>query len=148
MNIPDARDEVRIWQRVRGESTPATDGLPGLTAGAMAQAALYGVLARQISGPGRTILLQLQEDELAHIRCLKGIYRMAFGMGMNTACVPPAPEKTESALRKCYGTALKALNAYEARSGNGEYGAVFGMLAAKKREHCYKLAQVMGILGV
>ncbi len=148
MNIPDSRDEVRIWGRVRNDAAPATDGLPGLTAGAMAQAALYGALARQISGPAHGILLQLQEDEFSHIRCLKGIYRMAFGMGMNVASVPPVTEKTDAALRRCYGSALKALTAYHSRSGGGEYGAVFSLLADKKREHCFKLAQIMGLLGV
>ena len=51
-------EQVKIWQRVRGETPPVTDGLPGLAAGALARAALYAALARQMQGPGRSILQQ------------------------------------------------------------------------------------------
>ena len=35
-------EQVKIWQRVKGETPPVTEGLPGLAAGALARAALYG----------------------------------------------------------------------------------------------------------
>ncbi|MBE6933485.1 MAG: hypothetical protein E7462_00295 [Ruminococcaceae bacterium] len=144
----DTPEQVKIWKRIRGDAQPITDGLPGLTAGALAEATLYGNLARQIQGPGQKILLSLQEDALSAARCLKGIYQIATGMAMNVAAVPPANENTDVALRKSYGRALKTLTAYESRSHHGEYGAVFSCLAAKKREHCCKIAELMGLLGV
>ena len=137
-------EQVKIWQRVRGETPPVTDGLPGLAANALAHAALYGTLARQMQGPGRTMLLKLQEDEQHCARCLKGVYRMVTGNRMQPAAVPIPAENTEAALRKCYGQSLKTLAAFESRAYDPEYGPVFGILAAKKREHCCALAELLG----
>lgn len=138
-------EQVKIWQRVRGETPPVTDGLPGLTAGALARAALYAALARQMQGTNRSILLQLQEEESRHARYLKGVYRMVTGTAMQVASVPLTYEKTEAALRKCYGQTLKALAACDSRAYDAEYGPVFAHLAAKKREHCCALAELMGL---
>ena len=137
-------EQVKIWQRVRGETPPVTEGLPGLVAGALARAVLYAALARQIQGPGRSILLQLQEEEQHCARCMKGVYRMITGTAMQVASVPPAFEKTETALRKCYGQTLKALAACDSRAYDPEYGPAFGMLASKMRNNCCKLAELMG----
>lgn len=137
-------EQVKIWQRVKGETPSPTDGLPGLAAGALAQAALYGTLARQMQGPSRKILLTLQEDEQLCARCLKGIWRMVTGKRMQPTAVPLTPENTEAALRKCYGQTLKNLAVFESRAFHPEYGPVFGMLAAKSREHCCALAELLG----
>ena len=126
-------EQVRIWQRVKGETPPVTEGLPGLAANALAQATLYGSLARQMQGPGRNILLALQEEEQRCARCLKGIWRMVTGKRMQPA-----------ALRKSYGQSLKTLAAFESRAFHPEYGPVFAHLAAKKREHCCEIAELLG----
>ncbi len=137
-------EQVKIWQRVKGETPPVTDGLPGLAANALAQAALYGALARQMQGPPRRVLLKLQEEEQYCARCLKGIYRMVTGNRMQPAAVPIPSENMEAALRKCYGQSLKTLSAFEKRAYDPEYGPIFGILAAKKREHCCTLAELFG----
>ena len=137
-------EQVKIWQRVRGETPPVTDGLPGLAANALAHAALYGTLARQMQGSGRKMLLKLQEEEQHCVRCLKGVYRMVTGNRMQPAAVPIPAENMEAALRKCYGQSLKTLAAFESRAYDPEYGPVFGILAAKKREHCCALAELLG----
>ena len=137
-------EQVKIWQRVKGEPKPITDGLPGLAANAVAQAALYGALARQTQGPGRTLLLTLQEEEQHCARCLKGIYRMATGTPLKPAAASLSAENREAALRKCYGQALKSLAAFDSRAFHPEYGPVFSQLAAKKREHCCILVELMG----
>ncbi len=137
-------EQVKIWQRVRNDAPPVTEGLPGLAAGALARAALYAALARQMQGPGRSILLQLQEEEQHCARCMKGVYRMATGTAMQVASVPPTYEKNEAALRKCYGQSLKTLAACDSRAYDPEYGPVFGMLASKMRGNCCKLAELMG----
>ncbi len=141
-------EQVKIWQRVRGETPPVTEGLSGLAAGALSRASLYAALARQMQGPGRSILLQLQEEEQHCARCFKGVYRMATGTAMNVASVPPSGEKTEAALRKCYGQTLRALTACDARAYDPEYGPVFGMLASKIRMNCCKLTELMNLLNV
>ncbi len=137
-------EQVKIWQRIRGETPPVTEGLPGLTANALAHAALYGTLARQMQGPGRTILLKLQDEEQHCVRCLKGIYRMVTGNRMQPAAVPIPAENMETALRKCYGQCLKTLAVFEKRTYDAEYGPIFGILASKKREHCCALSELLG----
>ena len=139
-------EQVKIWQRVRNNAPPVTDGLPGLTAGALSRAALYGALARQMQGPPRGILLQLQEEERRCARCLKGIHRLATGTAMNVASVPPASEKPDAAIRKCYGQTLKVLAACDERIHDGEYGPVFGTLASAMRTNCCKLAELISLL--
>ncbi len=137
-------EQVKIWQRVKGDIPSATDGLPGLAATALAHAALYGALARQIQGPSRRILLTLQEDEQYCARCLKGIYRMVTGNRMQTTVLPISAENMEATLRKCYGQSLKSLAIFDARAFHPEYGPVFGMLAAQKRQQCCALAELLG----
>ena len=137
-------EQVRIWQRVKGETPPVTEGLPGLAASALAQASLYGTLARQMQGPSRTILLTLQEEEQRCARCLKGVWRMVTGNRMQPAAVPLPSENMEAALRKSYGQTLKTLAAFESRAFHPEYGPVFAHLAAKKREHCCEIAELLG----
>lgn len=148
MDMMDSRDQVKIWNRVRSETPPVTEGLAGLAAGAMARTALYGALARQTQGAKRSILLQLLEEEMLCVRCLKGVYRMAADTSMYPASTAPSAEKPEAALRKCYGQSLKALAAFEQRAYDPEFGPVFSLLAAKKREHCWKIAELIGLLEV
>ena len=137
-------EQVRIWQRVKGDAPPVTEGLPGLAANALAHATLYGTFARQMQGTGRTMLLAMQEDEQHCARCLKGIWRIVTGKRMQPAAVPLPAENMEVALRKCYGHCLKTLAVFESRAFHPEYGPIFGILAAKKREHCCALAELLG----
>ena len=137
-------EQVKIWQRVRAESVPVTDGLPALAANAIAQANLYGTLARQAQGSKRSMLLKLQEEERRCVQSLKGIYRMVTGSPMTPGAVPLSPENTEAALRKCYGQCLKALVLFDSRAFHPEYGPVFSKLAVQKREHCCLLAELLG----
>ena len=137
-------DQVKIWHRVKAEAQAVTEGVPGLAATALAQAALYSALARQMQGPAKNILLTLQEEQQHCARCLKGIYRMATGNPMKPAVVPPSAENREAALRKCYAQSLKNLAVYDSRAFHPEYGPVFTHLAAKTREACCALVELMG----
>lgn len=140
-------EQVKIWQRSRPSAPPSADGLPALAAGALSRAALYNTLARQMQGPTRSILMQLQDEEQHCARCIKGVYRLITGAVMQVAPVPPSFDKTDAALRKCYGQTLKAFLAYGSRSDDPEYGAVFAHLASQAKDHCCKLAELFGLLG-
>lgn len=146
MDTQDSREQLKIWQRVRGE-LPITDGLTALAARALSQGALYEALSRKMQGPGRTILLQLRDAQLENARCIKGIYRMIAGTFMKVTAVPPDTQNLENALRKSYGYSLKALNAYQAKASHDEYGAIFQCLVEKERINCCKIAELMGLLG-
>ena len=65
---------------------------------------------------------------------------------MQLESAPPALQTAEAALRKNYGQCLKALHAFESRSADGEYGAVFEALAVRQREHLRKITELMGLL--
>lgn len=148
MEIPDSREQVKIWQRTRNTQPPASDGLQMLAAGALRTANAYGTLAYQVMGVQKEQMKQLREQQLSAVRCLKGIYRLATGQTMKVQVNASAEQNIEPALRQIYGQSLKACNAYESRSGDSEYGAVFEMLAAREREHCRKIAEIMGALQV
>lgn len=137
-------EQVKIWQRVKGETPPTIDGLPAFVAGSLARAAYYGTLSRQMQGPARSMLLTMQEEEQHCARCLKGIYRMITGTPLKSAAVPLSAENTENALRKCYGQTLKVLTACNTRSYDPEYGPVFTAIGSKMRDHCCKLAELLG----
>ena len=148
MELPDLHAQTKIWQRVRSEQPPVTDGLQSLVAGAMTQAAVFGSLSRQVQGPGRELLLQLRDQELSHARCMKGIYVMVTGKPMAVTAAPVTKELPEIALRKAYGRSLRALKAYEEKAGREEYGPVFELLAAGQRENCRKIAEITGLVCV
>lgn len=148
MEIPDSREQVKIWQRTRPAQQPVTDGLQALAAAALTAAAAYGTLAPQLQGKQRETVLTLREQQLSAARCLRGVYRMVTGTPMQVKCSTPVTQTVDAALRTNYGRSLKALRAYEGRSGDGEYGGVFEALAVREREHCRKLAELMGMLQV
>lgn len=142
----DPREQVKVWNRVRPVQQPVTEGLQALAAGALAAAALYGALAKQMNGVQRELALLLREQQLSTARCLKGIHRMAGGAPMQIGGGAPTLQTAEAALRKNYGQSLKALQAFESRSADGEYGAVFEALAVRQREHLRKITELMGLL--
>lgn len=148
MEMQDPREQVKIWQRTRPVQASVTEGLQPLAAAALATASVYGSLVRQLQGTQRELAVQLREQQLGTVRCLKGIYRMATGNPMQVGSSTPAVETAEAALRKNYGRSLKSLSAYESRSADSEYGAVFEALAVREREHCRKLTELMGMLQV
>ena len=148
MEIYDPREQVKVWSRVRPTQQPVTEGLQALAAVAMTAVAVYAALAKQLGGPQRELALQLREQQLAVARCLKGIRRMAGASPMQIEGAALPIQTAEAALRKNYGQGLKALRAFESRSADEEYGAVFEALAVRQREHLRKITELMGLLQV
>lgn len=148
MEIPDSKEQIKVWSRVRQSQLPVTEGLQAMAAAAMTAAAMYSSLAKQLQGTQRELALQLREQQIAVVRCLKGVYRMASGETMQISCGAAELQTMEAALRKLYGQSLRALHAFETRSADGEYGAVFEALAMREREYLRKNAELMGLLQV
>ena len=146
MEIHDPREQIKVWNRVRPIQQPVTEGLQALAAAALASAAVYGSLAQQIQGTQREMAKQLREQQLMTVRCLKGVHRMAGGTPMQLGSSIPVIQTAEAALRKNYGQSLKALRAFESRSADEEYGAVFEALAMREREHLRRITELMGLL--
>ena len=148
MEYFDPREQVKIWQRVHQSQPNVTDGLQPMAASMQENGAIYSRLARQLQGRGKELALQLREQQLVAVRCLKGVHRMVTGNMLQAGCGEPTVESTEAALRKAYGQTLKTVTFCESRSADREYGAVFEAVGVRQREQCRLLAELMGLLQV
>ncbi len=137
----------QVWQRVQGE-TPANPlgQLPEMIAEEKQDAATYLYLSHRFSGKEGAMLRRMFEEEQMHVTCLRGIYRMCSGERCAVHTAPAEVDEPSIALRKCYGREMRCLAAYEALSGDREYGPVFAQLARQEREHCKNILHLMGKL--
>lgn len=142
----DAAKATRVWQRVQAsqQSQPDAQGLPALISEELEDAATYAQLAKRLGGRDGQTLRRLAENEHSHAACLKGIYTLMTGEPINPKIPPTRQEPAERTLRRCYGREMRCLAQYEARSGDPEYGPVFSRLAAREREHCMTVLELLG----
>ena len=142
----DAAKATRVWQRVQAsqQSQPDAQGLPALISEELEDAATYAQLAKRLGGRDGQALRSLAENEHSHAACLKGIYTLMTGEPINPKIPPTRQEPAERTLRRCYGREMRCLAQYEARSGDPEYGPVFSRLAAREREHCMTVLELLG----
>ena len=142
----------RVWQRVRHvqevqdvpEAVRDTQWLLDLIGQKWIGATTYLALSRRMQGKNSTLLHRMFEEEQTHAACLRGIYKLMTGTSPNVHSVPPAQEPAQTVLRRCYGREMRCLAQYEARSSDPEYGPVFTRLAAKEREHCMAVLELIG----
>ena len=113
------------------------DALQELIDGEWEDAAVFLTLSRrQEGGRNEACLRRLYEEEQAHADCLKSLYTLTTRAHPTQRTVPDETEPAEAVLRVCYGRQMRRLAAYEARSKEPSYGAVFTRLAQQEREHC------------
>lgn len=148
MQSIDPAKAERVWQRVKGDTPPASPeiGLTELIAQEWTDGAVYLQLARRFQGKDSAILRKMHEEEQAHMACLKGIYTLITGRRPTVKAVPPAQGDPEQILRRAYGREMQSLARYEARSGDPEYGQVFARMAQQEREHCRMILELLGRL--
>lgn len=138
----DSGLEQRVWQRVRGEAQSAP--LQALAAAEQNLAAVYLMLSRSVQGPEKAMLRQMFERERSHGRCLNGMSMLSDDRALSVRTVPPANDRPDIALRKCYAQTLKSIREYENRVEDPEYGHVFRHLARQEREHCRMILEILG----
>lgn len=153
MDKYDPAMAARVWQRVRqGERStepvqqpqlPA-DSLPELISGAWQTAAIYLQLSRRMKGRDAQRVRMLFEQEQEHAACLRGIYTVMTGKKPVVRTAPPGQERTEAALRRCFEREKRAIEAYESRSADRDWGPVFARLAQQEREHCRLILEILG----
>ncbi len=148
MEYFDPREQVKIWQRVHQTQPNVIENLQPMVAIMQENAAVYSHLARQLQGRGRELAMHLHEQQLAAVRCLKGVHRLVAGSVLQVGSSGATMESSEAALRKAYGQTLKTVTFCESRSADREYGAVFEALGVRQREQCRLLAELMGLLQV
>ena len=136
-----------VWQRVQGEASPnPLRQLPEMIAEEKQDAATYLYLSHRFGGKEGAMLRRMFEEEQMHVTCLRGIYRMVSGERCAVHTAPAEAEEPSIALRRCYGREMRCLAAYEALSGDREYGPVFSQLAQQEREHCRNILHLIGKL--
>ena len=79
--------------------------------------------------------------------CLKGIATLVNGFAPQGTSTTQLQSNTDAILRRCYGAQLRLLKIYESRIADVEYGPVFERMAARGREHCYVLLELIGKTG-
>lgn len=136
--------EQRVWQRVLG--TAEETSLQALAVAERNSGAAYLMLSRTAQGHAKTILRQLYERERQHERCLCGIGIARDGKALSIRTVPMDSQSPTVILRKCYAATLRALQEYERRRGDGQYGPVFDAMAQQEREHCRMILELLGTL--
>lgn len=145
MGVFDESTEKRVWERVRGEAPQQS--LQALATSEKAAAAVFQRLARMAQGPEKTQLRLLAEESRRHERILRGIHCLTSGKALSIRTAAPAADPAPVALRKCYATALRAARAYADRTGDPEYGPVFGAMAAREQAHCAVILEILGMTG-
>lgn len=151
MNMIDPQKEARVWQRVQGYQAqqapvPREENLQSLIMNEWTAAAIYLQLARQMPPKEAAVLQRLFREEQTHAACLKGIYTLITGESPVIRTPTPPKEPVQQTLRKCYGTEMRSLKEYEARTQDPEYGHVFARLAEQEREHCRAVLELIGNL--
>ena len=148
----DVRKEARVWQRVQQEKQAAepprqVENLPALIMEQQQLSAVYRQLAGRMNGQDGTVLIRLAREANMQAACLQGIATLMNGCAPQGSSPMQQQSNTDTVLRRCYGAELRLLKAYENRSGDAEYGPVFDRLAARGREHCCTLLELIGKMG-
>ena len=148
----DRQKAQRVWQRVQNEAQQEQGGrqaenLPALIMEYLQLAAAYRHLSQRLSGKDGTTLIRLAREANAQAVCLKGILSLMKGGTPNIAPASQQHSNTDVILRRCYGAELRLLRACENRCTDPEYGPVFDRLAARSREHCCVLMELIGKAG-
>ena len=90
--------------------------------------------------------MRLARESRMQAVCLKGILILMNGHVPAAAAAPAPAAQPDVLLRRCYGTELRLLKAYESRCGDAEYGPVFSRMVSRSRDHCCTLLELIGSL--
>lgn len=137
--------ELKEFRSVRGWMEDGND-LRQLLLAEETMADTCSRLARELPGQA-SVLRQLAQDARGHVACLEGICVLVTGEVPDIRTPAPEVGAVLPTLRRCYGTAMRTLVTYEARSSDREYGPVFNRLAAQQRDQCRKLLELIGAVG-
>ena len=148
----DVRKEARVWQRVQNEKQAAeppkqVENLPALILEQQQLASAYRQLAGRMNGQEGTVMIRLARESNMQAACLKGIATLMNGFAPQGGAAMQQQSNTDAILRRCYGAELRLLKIYEGRISDAEYGPVFDRMAARGREHCCVLLELIGKIG-
>lgn len=145
----DSEKAARVWQRVQNRETPEPIRKdPGvLIRSAAEQAAYYRNVSRALPGKYGERLRDYARQQQRSGECMKGICRLS---GITPALGQPQPVRQEPPLRlleKCCHGERRLVAEYSARTGDPEWGRVYGKMAAEAAERCCGLLEILGAMG-
>ena len=148
----DSFKEERVWRRVQNEKQDdaaqrQVENLPALIMEQLQLSAAYRQLAGRMNGKDGAVLIRLAREANVQAACLKGILTLMNGHAPQSVSMPQQQSNTDVILRRCYGAQLRLLKAYENRCADAEYGPVFNRMAARGRDHCCVLLELIGKTG-
>ncbi len=138
------RDVEQVWQRVFAGTPSKREDFRGLLVAAMELAALYRQLSQVLTGSPRERVKRLLEGEQANVDCLRGMQMLSGGGMPTTKALPVTKEPARKLLGKSFHLTRRALTEYTARLADPEFGAVFGIMADRERQHCALIAAALG----
>ena len=142
----DMAREQKVWNRV---TAPISGGqsreeLRILLINAGELMDLIHDLAGKVSR-GRELIKQIQQQEQANLRSLKGMLVFA-GQEVNFSSRKATPAPVKQSLIRGYYLAKKAAVEYTARSVDPEFGVVYQEMAAREIQICNLIIRLLGEL--
>lgn len=144
----DREKAARVWQRVQNRAEPlAREQRQKLYQDLRELAVLYQALTRCLGGREGERALRLWHQAQAGAAQLRGLGMLE---GFPVRPVQPAAVGGGSAvalLEKCCCREQAVYGACVRRSGEGDWGFLYALLAARAAERCAVGAELLGILG-
>ena len=142
----DNAKATRVWQRVQGKETPEPlrPEFGSLIRSAIEQAAMYRSLSRAMPGKCGDLFREYCRKQQRAADCMRGICRLSgipLPQGPNQ---PLTPEPPRQMLERCCRGEQKLVAAYAARTGDPDWGRVYGRLATEAAERCCGLLEILG----
>ena len=140
--------QKRVWQRVQarnetGNVPPPADNIKPLILTAQENAAVYRRAAQRAGQRDRERLMALYREARQSIACMRGICRVR-GEQVRMLPLTPRWEPMPRALQKCYHRERRLWEEWDRRTGDPEYGLVFGRMAQQARERCATIMELLG----
>lgn len=141
----DQEQAARVWQRVRGQ-LPEDEGLglERLITGEWEAAHAYAGLSRRVGSREGEILRRMAREEQGHCAVLQGMYTMLTGKHFTPPAAKPIPGTVAEVLRACWKGEKTSVAAYDSRSRDEEFGAVFAQLRDQEQQHCRWVLELLG----
>lgn len=137
--------EQQVWQRVLARhQTMAQENLRGSLEITRMLTEIYRQQAEKSTGERGRLARKMVQEERKHLLCLQGMLALTGGpeeKNPKTAAVPEGKRR----LAWCYHQSRALAEEYTARSGEGELGLVFQLLARREQEQCFRLARLLGM---
>lgn len=140
----DPVQATRVWQRVRGEQSPADQTLQKLLALEAEAGAAYAYIAKHM---GENRLLQaLREQNRSFINCLTGICLITTEQRPSIPGPPSIRGNAEGLLRQCWKQRQLVLSLVEGIQATAEFKPVFSLLRTRNIDHCRIILELLGQL--